>query len=189
MLSKAILAVAGVALSFSSALAMDHPVKWSIPPSTMSVSAAPGDTVTFNFDSGHNVYQMPDSTSLMNCDFQANGAKELGDMGPVTFMVPADAANGMMWYFSCEVTGHCMKGMKLTVMVGTAGGGMNGGGMTGGGMMNDTMTPSKTPSSGGMTPSAMTPTTKKPTSGAENVFLSSFLALFAVTVAFMAKFY
>jgi len=82
---------------------------------TMTVNA--GDSIEFQWNSGHNVYMMPNG-HLDSCNFY--GATQIGSglTGPVSFTVPKQAKAGDMFYFACNVGGHCMAGQHLAVTVG-----------------------------------------------------------------------
>ena len=74
------------------------------------MTAQVGDTVTFDFTSGHNVFIHPSGT----CD--ETGAIEVGTSGPVTYTFSeTDAGTDIV--FACDVGGHCENGqlVKFTV--------------------------------------------------------------------------
>lgn len=80
------------------------------------LTASPGDSVVFSWMGNHNVYRMTDSASYQACNF--TGAVNLGAGSPVSWTVPNSP--GAVYYFSCEVGGHCRAGQKLAVTVAAA---------------------------------------------------------------------
>jgi len=69
-----------------------------------------GDTITFNWSGGHNVYLMPNKAAYDGCDFSSATMISGGDTSGVTYTVTTFPT-----YFACEKTGHCNGGQKLTV--------------------------------------------------------------------------
>jgi len=62
---------------------------------------------------------MADQTAFSACNFVSSG-DNLGSTSPVSWTVPADAADGAVYYFGCEVSSHCNMGQKLALTVATA---------------------------------------------------------------------
>jgi plastocyanin len=72
-------------------------------------TATVGDSVTFDFTSGHTVHMHPSG----NCE--NTGAVELGTEGPVTYTFTEGDVGDV--FFACEVDSHCDNGqiVKFTV--------------------------------------------------------------------------
>ncbi|WVZ65718.1 hypothetical protein U9M48_015035 [Paspalum notatum var. saurae] len=89
---------------------------WTIGPNYLAWSQkynfTAGDTLVFNYVVGqHNVYRVTQD-ALRSCD-PANGTMGIWATGSdlVNLTVPGD------YYFLCNITGHCLGGMKFSVAV------------------------------------------------------------------------
>ena len=78
-------------------------------------TATVGDTVTFDFTSGHTVHVHPSG------DCENTDAVELGTEGPVMYTFTEDDVGDI--FFACEVDSHCDNGqiVKFTVTAGSEG--------------------------------------------------------------------
>jgi len=90
--------------------------EWYLPytgPET--VVANVGDTITFEWDAGHNVYIHP----TMDCNL--DGAIYVGDTSPTsyTFTEADGSADGTDMYFACDIGdgAHCQAGQNLIATV------------------------------------------------------------------------
>ena len=103
-----------VALLLSSiAQAANIDIQWAIqdyPDTTANV----GDTISFTWASGHNVYIHPTGT----CD--PEGAILVGETSPATYTFTADDVDENL-FFVCAVSGHCDAGQTISVAVAEAG--------------------------------------------------------------------
>jgi len=108
-------------VSFSSCASST--VTWEVGSSDLVThTAAVGDTLTFQYTSGHTVNIMADQTHFTNCDFTNDvplNNPSTPQVGPVTYtFVQTDAGNTV--YFACNVDSHCSLGLKLNVNVAAA---------------------------------------------------------------------
>ncbi len=75
-----------------------------------------GDTLTFEFSGGHDVWEFPDEASYNDCDFDSATF-----LGSSTFTVTFDTEG--IRYFGCSVGSHCdnsdMK-VRVTTMADTS---------------------------------------------------------------------
>jgi len=99
-------------------------IAWTIPVADQTITASVGDTLTFKWNGGHNVFRVPDADAYAACDFSSATevcATSNGDGGGCTATLDTLPA-----YFACEVTGHCGGGQKLTVNAAEDAGGDDG---------------------------------------------------------------
>ena len=89
-------------------------IQWSIQ-DYEDITAQVGDTITFTWASGHNVYIHPTGT----CD--PEGAILVGETSPATYTFTADNVDEDL-FFVCAISGHCDAGQTITVSVTDAGG-------------------------------------------------------------------
>jgi plastocyanin len=90
-------------------------VTWTFGTAQTPLSVAPGDTVTFQFASGHNVEEFPDATAYGACDFASATLLSAGNTGPYVWTAPDTAG---VHHFGCSVGTHCATGnMKIEVTV------------------------------------------------------------------------
>ena len=101
------------------------PMFWSaIPSVASSYSVAVGDKLSFKYNSYHNVYLMASKAAYDGCDFA--GATELastslgGGSGGTPNLYEAVVTAAGMFYFACQVSGHCDMGQKVAITVDTA---------------------------------------------------------------------
>ena len=85
-------------------------VAWTIPANPQTLTVAPGDTVTFTWDSFHDLQR----TQTAGCDF--TGAVELAGTSSAGAHVWTAPALGT-YFFACSLGGHCSNGMYLQVEV------------------------------------------------------------------------
>ena len=99
---------------------------WSVIPSTnVSYNIVVGYKLSFRYSSYHNVYLMASEDAYDSCDF--TGATELvstslgsgSDVTPPNLYEAVVTAAGM-FYFACQVSGHCDMGQKVAITVDTA---------------------------------------------------------------------
>ena len=99
---------------------------WSVIPSTnVSYNVVVGYKLSFRYSSYHNVYLMASEDAYDSCDF--TGATELvstslgsgSDVTPPNLYEAVVTAAGM-FYFACQVSGHCDMGQKVAITVDTA---------------------------------------------------------------------
>ena len=90
----------------------------------------PGDTITFHlYEYAHDVVSVPTAAALRACDFEekkqlcssdganiVDGTVSKGDGGKLAY-VWAPTENGV-YYISCTVGQHCVRGQRLMVTVG-----------------------------------------------------------------------
>lgn len=77
-----------------------------------NVNASVGDTITVNWDNGHDFYQFVDFANYNICDF-AN-AKQAGQNPPVV----VQATSPGIFYYGCTLPGHCSYGfMKIAFVI------------------------------------------------------------------------
>ena len=98
--------------------------RWNAMPQTPDeIAVNVGTALAFAYSASHNVWQFPDGTAFTACDFSR--AVELGGTahGGGT---PGSLANLLVgtvtepdrnYYFACEISGHCIAGQKLAVIV------------------------------------------------------------------------
>merc|ERR1712166_1040582 len=81
-----------------------------------TVALKVGDTISFSWNIGHNVYIHP----TMNCDL--DGAIFVGDTSTTEYTF-TDADDGKDIFFSCDIGNgaHCQNGQSLIVTVGGEG--------------------------------------------------------------------
>eukprot|EP01052_Picozoa_sp_SAG31_P038999 SAG31_NODE_5318_length_2613_cov_1.905330_4_plen_191_part_00 len=84
-----------------------HAVDWNVLCCFEPMAVAVGDTVTFNFNSNHNVYIHPSG----NCD--TTDAILLGDNDAGSASYTFDSEETVT--FACEVNGHCVAGQIVTI--------------------------------------------------------------------------
>jgi plastocyanin len=84
-----------------------------------AATAAPGDTITFNWSGGHNVERLASASKHSSCDM--SGSTPVGGSGyntsGVQWTVPVDAADNAKYYFACSISGHCAGGQKLILTI------------------------------------------------------------------------
>ena len=96
-------------LSIITVQAANIDIQWSIQ-AYDDVTAQVGDTITFTWSSGHNVYIQPSGTC------QADGAILVGETPPAIYTFSAEDL-GQDLFFVCGVAGHCDAGQTITVSV------------------------------------------------------------------------
>jgi plastocyanin len=97
-----------VARPDAAVVATDYPINWIITDYTAtSYTASVGDTVTFSWDGGHNVFLHPTGT----CDDA--GATEVSSSSPVIYTFTEAGS----FTFACDVGEHCENGQILTFTV------------------------------------------------------------------------
>ncbi|KAH7849958.1 hypothetical protein Vadar_025636 [Vaccinium darrowii] len=130
-----------------------------------------GDSLVFNYGSGHTVDEVSGS-DYNSCT--VGNAINTDSSGATTASLKTAGAH----YFICGVTGHCGNGMKLSVTVTSAA--ASGGGTT-------PTTPSTTPSTTPTTPTTTTtttPSTTTTTASSAACSLSPFVAMLITCVTF-----
>ena len=107
-LDAALLLLAGM----HAAVADDVTLVWTVQ-AYDDMTATVGDTVTFDFTSGHTVHVHPSG------DCENTDAVELGTEGPVMYTFTEDDVGDI--FFACEVDSHCDNGqiVKFTVAAGS----------------------------------------------------------------------
>ncbi|KAL7573374.1 hypothetical protein ACA910_006483 [Epithemia clementina (nom. ined.)] len=97
------------------AAATEIPIDWFVPGggSLASVTAAAGDTLVFNFQTGsHNVYLHPSGT----CN--ETNSEEVGSLGGgATNYTLQNSEIGSILVFACHVSDHCDQGQIMSVTV------------------------------------------------------------------------
>ena len=84
-------------------------IQWTIQ-QYEDTTAQVGDTITFTWASGHNVYIHPSGS----CD--TGGAILVGETSPATYTFTADDVDEDL-FFVCAIAGHCDAGQTITVSV------------------------------------------------------------------------
>lgn len=84
-------------------------IQWSIQ-SYEDVTVQVGDTITFTWETGHNVQIYPSGS----CD--AAGAILVGDTPPVVYTFAEEDVDQEL-FFTCSIDGHCDAGQHITVEV------------------------------------------------------------------------
>lgn len=105
-------AIVGILGAASNALAADIRVNWALNVSQPPLEATIGDTLTFDFTSGHNVEEFPGQPALESCDFSM--ATFIDSSGPVTITLSSVGT----FYFGCSIGSHCTTGgmaVQITV--------------------------------------------------------------------------
>jgi plastocyanin len=99
---------ATVTVTDAAVVATDYPINWIITDyTTTSYTATVGDTVTFSWSGGHNVFLHPTGT----CDDA--GATEVSSSSPVIYTFTEAGS----FTFACDVGSHCENGQILTFTV------------------------------------------------------------------------
>ena len=77
-----------------------------------NIAVKSGTDVVFEWDYSHNVYIFTSETAYNNCDFSQASllSSESG------FKFPTKSKSGV-FYFGCDVYGHCNAGQKLRLQV------------------------------------------------------------------------
>ena len=107
-LDAALLLLAGM----HAAVADDVTLVWTVQ-AYDDMTATVGDTVTFDFTSGHTVHVHPSG------DCENTDAVELGTEGPVMYTFTEDDVGDI--FFACEVDSHCDNGQIVKFTVTAAG--------------------------------------------------------------------
>ena len=96
----------------SSVLGKKFSIAWRVPPQDdpyLSQTAKVGDTVSFTWSAGHNVYIYPTKT----CD--KAGAKLVSETSVATYEFKEDDVGKVV--FACDVYNHCKDGQIITFTV------------------------------------------------------------------------
>jgi plastocyanin len=97
-----------ITVTDAAVVATDYPINWIITDYTAtSYTASVGDTVTFSWDGGHNVFLHPTGT----CD--DTGATEVSSSSPAIYTFTEAGS----FTFACQVGQHCGNGQILTFTV------------------------------------------------------------------------
>jgi hypothetical protein len=102
---------------FTYSNAADIQINWQ-KQSYDSIDANEGDTLTFIFDNGFDVYKLPSEKEFQNCEFgNFIGGKT---SSPVVFIVEANKGGNPL-FFACGIDDYCSQSdMKISVNVGVA---------------------------------------------------------------------
>ena len=131
------LAISSTGNTIVNVKAEDIELAWAIG-SYPDETAQVGDTITFTWDSGHNVHIHPTGS----CD--ETDAIEVGVESPAVYTV-TDADAGQSLFFACDVGSHCELGQHVTVTVASATSGGDAPTPSSGGGGGDGSTPSSAP--------------------------------------------